>query len=198
MPKFKVPRKSTFVDMTAMVDVAFLLVTFFMLATKMAPAAQVKVTTPTSQVPVKVPETDIVTLLVTEDGRVFFDMDNKNHRQTLLSLMGQKYGIGFSEKEAKDFGLAGPVGVPMEQMQAYLAKKPQERAKLTLPGVPADTTASGELGVWINNARAANPNVRILIKADGEAAYPKVEEVMKVLQAQGINKFNLITNLEGN
>ncbi|MEY4291989.1 MAG: hypothetical protein RIQ61_366, partial [Bacteroidota bacterium] len=33
MPKVKIPRKSTVVDMTAMCDVAFLLLTFFMLAT---------------------------------------------------------------------------------------------------------------------------------------------------------------------
>lgn len=196
MAKFKIPRKSTFVDMTAMVDVAFLLVTFFMLATKMAPAAQVKVQTPTSKVPVKVPDSDIVTLLVTADGKVFFDMDNKKHRATLLSLMGQKYGVSFTADEAEKFGLAGPIGITIDQMKAFLALRPQERAKRTYPGIPADTSATGELGVWVNNARASNPNVRILIKADGEAAYPKVEEVMKALQAQGINKFNLITNLE--
>ena len=69
MPKVKVPRKSTSVDMTAMTDVAFLLLTFFMLATKFKPDEPVVVDTPSSISEIKLPESGIMQITIDKQGR---------------------------------------------------------------------------------------------------------------------------------
>ncbi len=72
MPKVKIPRKSTLIDMTAMCDVAFLLLTFFMLTTQFKSDESVIVDTPSSISEIKLPDTDILNITVTADGKLFF------------------------------------------------------------------------------------------------------------------------------
>jgi biopolymer transport protein ExbD len=105
MSKVKVPRKSTVVDMTAMTDVAFLLLTFFMLATKFKPDEPVTVTTPSSISEIKLPETDILLLTIDKDSRVFFAMDGESNRLELLDKMAEKYQLTFNDKQKKEFSL---------------------------------------------------------------------------------------------
>ena len=101
MSKVKVPRKSTSVDMTAMTDVAFLLLTFFMLATKFKPDEPVIVDTPSSISEIKLPESDIMLLTIDKDGRVFFGIDG-------LLLIGRQ----FHQKEFLRPSIAQPFFVP--------------------------------------------------------------------------------------
>jgi biopolymer transport protein ExbD len=198
MPKVKVPRKSTVIDMTAMCDVAFLLLTFFMLTTQFKGEDSVFVDTPSSISDIKLPDTDIMTITVTKDGSVFFGIDNKSQaREKLLDKISQKFNIQFTEDEAKTFRLTSQIGVPIAQLKGWLALDEYDRKQFKQTGIPVDST-NNELGTWIMQGRLSNPAVRICIKGDGYCPYPVVKKVMNTLQEKNVNKFNLITDLETN
>ncbi len=193
MPKVKIPRKAISIDMTPMVDMAFLLVTFFMLTTKFAPDEPVKVENPKSTSQFKVPEKDKTTIIVANDGRVFFNFDGKYNRQTLIYQMGKKYDIDFSQDEINTFAVLGMMGVPMNEMRAYLDTDPEARKDFDQKGIPIDSI-NNELNYWIILSRAANPSSIIVIKADNMSQYGKVKRIIQILQDQNINRFSLITS----
>ena len=197
MPKINMPKKSPVLDMTPMVDLAFLLVTFFILTTKFRPEEPVIVDTPSSISEIKLPERDIMLITIDKEGRVFFDVDGKKTRTTLIQKMGERYSINFTPEEVKRFSILSSFGMPMNNMKQLLNAKEGERQALhkQTPGIPTDSLKN-ELADWINQSRLANPSLRIAIKGDGQVNYPVVKEVIKTLQSQRINKFNLITNLE--
>ncbi|MFN5920465.1 MAG: ExbD/TolR family protein, partial [Bacteroidota bacterium] len=128
MPKVKVPRKSTSVDMTAMTDVAFLLLTFFMLATKFKPDEPVVVDTPSSISEIKLPETDIMLITIDKEGRVFFGIDGQNTRAELLNRMTAKYKLQLSADDVKEFSLLSSFGAPISQLKQYVSLKSEQRA----------------------------------------------------------------------
>jgi biopolymer transport protein ExbD len=198
MPKVKVPRKSTLIDMTAMCDVAFLLLTFFMLTTQFKSDESVYVDLPKSISEIKLPDTDILNITITKDGRVFFTIDNKNFaRQRLLDKISQKYNIVFTPQEQKAFELTGSVGMPIGGLKDFLSLDDYSRKQYYQPGIPVDST-NNELSTWIMQGRLSNPNVRITIKGDRDCPWPIVKKVINTLQDRHVNKFNLITNLEAN
>lgn len=195
MAKVKVPRKSTSVDMTAMTDVAFLLLTFFMLATKFKPDEPVVVDTPSSISEIKLPESDIMQLTVDKTGRVFFGIDGQKTREDLLQRMAEVYNMKFTPEEIKEFSLQSTIGVPIAQLPQFLKMSTEERAKANFPGVPTDSL-NNELGNWIWQARLTNNNVRVAIKGDRDANMPTVKRVIAVLQEKKVNRFNFITSME--
>jgi biopolymer transport protein ExbD len=197
MPKVKVPRKSTLIDMTAMCDVAFLLLTFFMLTTQFKTDESIIVDTPSSISEIKLPETDILNITINKEGKVFFSLDNKNFsRERLLQRISEKYPeLQFTAQEEKAFVLTGSVGVPINQLKGYLDLEDDERKMYSQPGIPVDST-NNELGIWIMQGRLSNPNVRITVNADQFCAWPVVKQVINTLQDKNVNKFNLITDLE--
>lgn len=197
MPKIKVPRKSTLIDMTAMCDVAFLLLTFFMLTTQFKSDESVIVDTPSSISEIKLPDTDILNITITREGKVFFNIDNKNFaRERLLARITEKYPeLQFTAQEEKAFSLTGSVGVPLNQLKGYLDLDEIDRKMYDQPGIPVDSS-NNELGTWIMQGRLSNPNVRITIKGDQACPWPIVKKVMDTLQDKNVNKFNLITDLE--
>lgn len=197
MPKVKVPRKSTLIDMTAMCDVAFLLLTFFMLTTQFKSDDSVIVDTPSSISEIKLPDTDILNITVTRDGKVFFSIDNKNFsREKLLARISDKYPtLQFTPEEEKAFVLTGSIGVPLAELKGYLDLEETARKLYEQPGIPVDST-NNELGVWIMQGRLSNPNVRITIKGDQACPWPVIKKVMDTLRDKNVNKFNLITDLE--
>lgn len=195
MSKVKVQRTQPSLDMTPMVDLAFLLVTFFMLTTKFAAEEPITVDMPSSVSEIKLPETDILTISVSKEGTVFFNMDGKYNRVALLEKIGSKYGVAFSNLQKNDFALLSSFGLPVGNLKDFLDMDPEHRKLIRQPGIPCDSI-NNELSDWIVLARTTNPKLRIAIKGDSEASYPVVREVINTLIDNNVRIFNLITNLE--
>jgi biopolymer transport protein ExbD len=199
MPKVKVPRKSTTIDMTAMCDVAFLLLTFFILTTKFKPQDPVVVDIPSSHGK-SIKDKDLIMITVAPDGKIFFDLENTNMRKSTLEQMGEKYKMQFSSEEINAFKGAGAVGVPMKDLKTWLNTPADQRNRPEkLKGIPVnDSTLTGnELADWIICARRSNPDARIAVKGDKSTAYPSINAVIQTFQMRKIFRFNFVTSLEG-
>ena len=199
MPRVKVARKSTAIDMTAMCDVAFLLLTFFILTAKPRTEDPVPVDVPASSVEIPIPD-DNVLLLTVGKGKVFFTVDGNDIRKQTLTQMGEKYKINFTPQQKQVFSGLQVSGVPMNQMQAFLNLDNDQRKAYKQPGIPTDTTANNELADWIREARKAdvslhNKALRISIKGDSKEEFPTIKKIINVLQNQKANKFSLITSV---
>lgn len=196
MAKVKVKRKSTFIDMTAMSDVTVLLLTFFMLTSTFIQKEPVTVTTPGSVSEIKIPESDILQILVDPRGKVFMTLDKQEDRVEVLKKVGEEYGITFTPEEINKFRLANSFGVPISQMKAFLALSEDEQdATLKELGIPTDST-DNQFKVWVKSAREQNRNLRIAIKADQTTPYPEIKTIMTSLQDIRENRYNLITSLK--
>lgn len=196
MPKVKVPRKSTTVDMTAMCDVAFLLLTFFMLTSNFVAKEPIVVSVPSSISEIKIPERNIATVLIDPNGKVFFGVDTQKDRREVLENVGKAYNMTFDEKELKVFSTINMAGVPIEKMKAFLALKPELRdSKEAAIGIPTDSI-NNQFKEWMKIAMQVNPELRIAIKADQKTPYKVVKDIMKSLQDIRQNRYNLITSLE--
>lgn len=196
MPKIKIPRKSTFIDMTAMCDVAFLLLTFLLLTSNIIKPEAVMVSAPSSISEIKIPETDILEIIVDVNGKVYIGIDNQEKRKDLLSKIAEKYGLSFDKKETKEFSLINSFGVPAEKLKSFLDLPSEERIMLeNALGIPCDSV-NNQFKDWVMFAREVNPEMVIAIKADRKTPYPKIKRVMNSLQELRENRYHLITNLE--
>jgi len=196
MPKVKVQRKSTAVDMTAMCDVAFLLLTFFMLTSNFTQKEAIQVVTPSSISEIKIPETNIMSILVDKDGKVFFGIDKADNRIALLDEIAKENNLTFSKEEKYAFSLTGTFGVPLNKLKAFLDLPPEARdLKENAIGIPCDST-DNQFKSWVRLGRKVNPALRIAIKADQKTPFPKIKTVMSTLQDLRENRYNLITSLE--
>jgi biopolymer transport protein ExbD len=195
MPKVKPHRSNPSLDMTPMVDLAFLLVTFFMLISKFAPEEVVVVDTPSSTSDIKLPESDIITISVDKAGRIFYGVDSKTTKLALIEKMEKKYQVTLTPEERTKFAIMPSFGVPISQLKQLVNLSDSQLKKANQPGVPADSL-NNELGDWVVQTRYSNPKVRIAIKGDNDADVPTIKKVIKTLQDNKINKFNLITDKE--
>jgi biopolymer transport protein ExbD len=200
MPKVKIKRKSTATDMTAMCDVAFLLLTFFILTATARQPEPLPVETPSSTVTVKLPDTDISSLTIGQ-GKVFFGVVGQDVRINTLQRMAEQYKMTFTPEEIKRFAVVESFGVPIANLKQYIAMDGAERLKLQQPGIPSDSGANNELKQWILQARYATKelhgkDLRFSLKGDSKEEYPTIRKVIDILQEQNINKFSLITSLE--
>jgi biopolymer transport protein ExbD len=202
MPKVKPHRTSPSLDMTPMVDLAFLLVTFFMLTTQFRPDEAVVVDPPSSTSDLRAPESDILTLTIDNKKRVFFGYDKAPVKEAALKAMGTKYGVTFTPTQIKQFSLLPNFGVPITQLGSYLDKDTEDRKALNkgLPGIPYDSL-NNQMIDWVLEARKANAAqfkkpTFLVIRGDGNADVQTVQKVIKELQEKDINRFNLLTSLE--
>ena len=205
MPKLKMPKSSPSLDMTPMVDLAFLLVTFFMLTAQFRPEEAVAVDTPSSMSESPIPMTNMMTIVVDSAGRVFWDFTDKGVRIAVLEELGKRVNYTPSQEEKIKFANVGPVGVPIERLQEMLALETGGDRKEYMnqfSGIPTDSL-NNQLRDWIATTRNifyndAQQNPIIALKADGNTNYMKVAEVIRIFQSPGIqiSKFKMITDLE--
>lgn len=197
MPRAHIKRKSTAIDMTAMCDMAFLLLTFFILTSKFKTQDLVPVDIPGSSVTIKLPD-DVATITIGQN-KVFFSMEGEAIRRQTLENVGQKYNVTFTPAEKAVFETLPSFGVPIENMKQFLDLSPDQRKELKQGGIPTDSV-SNQLFNWVREARVSakqlvNKDLRISIKGDSKEEYPVIKKVIDILQKQKVNKFSLITSM---
>lgn len=195
MPKAKIAKKSTWVDMTAFVDVSFLILTFFILATKFKPEEPVEVKFPSSVSADKVPETDAFLVTIDKDGRVFVQMDDPNARKSIAENLNETRKLGLTPADIKAFTNAPSIGVPFAAFKQLLAMDQEQQKTLKQPGIPVPDSTGGELYYWIRDAKStyAGKKTSWLIKADNATKYPVIRNVLEAFKRNDINKFQLVT-----
>ncbi|MBL7826921.1 MAG: biopolymer transporter ExbD [Saprospiraceae bacterium] len=209
MPKHKPKRGTPLIDMTAMTDVAFLLLTFFMLTAKMKPTETVVIDTPSSISETKLPDAGTLTVSVDPEGKIFLDMAGQHTRMSLINDINSRFQLGMNDQEKLIFSNLGMFGVPRARLKQLINTPPAERGHFPMDGIPVDTSDinKSELADWIHNARIAQFRMKqegkvtdeyvIVVKADKNTPYPAVQRVINTLTDINVNKFNLITSMEG-
>ena len=204
MAKIKIQKKDIWIDMTPMSDVMTLLLCFFMLTSTFLTPEPVSVTAPNSVSELKIPEQDVLNILVTPEGRVYCGTENKNNMQAMLDAVTDKFGITLNANQIKHFREDAMVGAPMSQLAAYLSLEQEKMAEeVQKLGLPLDSIelkdgskGKSEFQEWVASARDANPDIKLAIKCDANTSYAVVKKMMSELQDMSENRFQLITNLD--
>jgi len=197
MSKVKVKKLSTFIDMTAMSDVTVLLLTFFMLTATFVPKEPIRIIAPSSVMEIKIPDANLMTILVKTNGQCYINLDRPNDRRKVLELVGRDYEITFTPQQVNSFVNQPIIGVPIRSLSKFLDLRLEDQdAVLKDSGIPLDST-NNQLRTWIQYATQVNKDLRIAIKADQSIPYVNVKDVIETLQDLKQNRFSLITNLRG-
>jgi biopolymer transport protein ExbD len=198
MSKVKPKKRSTFIDMTAMSDVTVLLLTFFMSTATFIPKEPVQVMTPGSVSEIKIPDANVMTILVDNGGRIFLLLDRKDDKLAVLENIGKDYNITFTDKQKLSFLNQTCIGMPVGKLQKFLDMdtQDQDEALRQIGGIPADST-NNQFKEWVRTATSVNKDLSIAIKADETTPYPKVKNVITTLQDLKLNRYNLVTTLRG-
>lgn len=200
MPKVKIPRKSTNIDMTAMCDVAFLLLSFFILATKQKPPEVLAVQTPSSVSSKAVPDKSII-ITLTKEGRTFLMLGDETKKSDILNNINSTKALGLSAAELSKWGKQEFIGLPLNQIKSVLSQGISIPAD-KMPGIPTDST-NNEMADWmrsITNVYAGGDQSKleqmILVKGDNAALYPSFKNVKDAFKKADIYKFRIVTNGE--
>ncbi|MBQ8158807.1 MAG: biopolymer transporter ExbD [Prevotella sp.] len=199
MGKIKIAKKDIWIDMTPMSDVMTLLLCFFMLTSTFLTPEPVKVNTPGSVSEVKVPENDVLNILVSPEGNIYVGSENRNTMNDMLDEVTAKFGISLTGAQLKNFKEDAMIGAPLNVLPTYLSlpkeKMGEEIQKLSIPLDSIDGGMS-EFQEWVKAARNSNPDLRVAIKCDGNTSYAVVKKMMSELQDMNENRYQLITNLD--
>lgn len=215
MPKVKMHKETPSLDMTPMVDLAFLLVTFFMLTASFRQPEPVTVDPPSSTTETLIPR-DVFLVSIDKTGRTFIEITSPVVKGMVFAEMAKRYKIASNSEDSIKFLGAGPIGLAMKDISNYLDMDPTDRAKVEQKGIPYDTTEDTELEVWAEVARqmdfsykqekAASEKTQVdlskllqfAIKADGDAKYVDVKKIIEVFRKAEVEQFQMITSLEDN
>jgi biopolymer transport protein ExbD len=200
MPKVKIPRKSTTIDMTAMCDVAFLLLSFFILATKQKPPEVLTVKTPTSVSAKAAPEKSIL-ITMTKEGKVFLMLGDDTKKAAIVDDFNTTRGLQLTATELAKLKKAEYIGMPVNMLKSSL-NAPQEIPANLMPGIPVDSI-NNELSYWIKSVTNAYKGEdqrklqdMILVKGDGAALYPVFKNVKEAFKVNELFKFRIVTEGE--
>ena len=185
--------------MTPMSDVMTLLLCFFMLTSTFLTPEPIKVNTPSSVSEVKVPENDVLNILVSPEGNIYVGSENKNTMLEMMQTVTDKFGVSITGEKLKHFREDAMIGAPMAVFESYYAldqeKMAEEIQKLSIPLDSIDGGKS-EFQEWVTAAREANPDIRLAIKSDAKTSYKVIKKMMSELQDMNENRYQLITNLD--
>ncbi len=115
MPKFKPKRAGVRIDMTPLVDVAFLLLCFFMLTTQFKPEEAVTIELPSSHSDIKLPESDVMQISLAKDGRIFLGLSEQLLRRRIFG---------------KEYELKAGIEVPKDKLADFLIRARTANPKL--------------------------------------------------------------------
>jgi biopolymer transport protein ExbD len=202
MPHIKIAKKSTATDMTPFVDIAFLILSFFIMATKFKPPEPIPVTTPNSVSAKKVKEENSLLITFDKDSRVFINVNSKKDPEKLTQViqgLNASRNLGLSAAEMDNFKNAPIIGVPFSSLKSLLDLPASEQGKVKQPGIPVLDTLNNELVWWVAETKKAFAGETLLymIKGDNNAKFPTVEGVINAMRKNEEFKFNLITAQEG-
>lgn len=199
MGRFKISKQDTFIDMTPMSDVMVLLLTFFMLTATFVKEEPVKVNTPGSVSEIKIPSSNLLTIFVSREGKIFMNMDSPQGMTALANQLKSEGKLSLTDKEVQEFSQVPMFGTPLNTINGWLASNDRNGILTKDPkaGIPCDKI-SDELKVWVAAAsKACGDKMRIAIKADKNTSYKVIKNVMKSLREIDQNRYNLITSLAG-
>jgi biopolymer transport protein ExbD len=200
MPRVKVPRKGTNVDMTAMCDVAFLLLSFFILCAKFKPPDALVVVTPSSVSSRIAPDQNVVLITIDSAAKVYFSVSDKNvpEKQSIIDEINTTKGIGLTDAEKDNFVKqpAAYIGVPFSQLKSYLDRTPEQLKGVRLPGIPTKDSTDNELIPWVHAATNAfqGSHMNIVVKGDNSSKYPAFQGVIIAMKKNDQLKFQLWTS----
>jgi biopolymer transport protein ExbD len=200
MGRAKLPRKSTNIDMTAMCDVAFLLLSFFILATKFKPPEALKVETPNSVFTKIAIDRNVVMITIDKDGKVFFSVSdvNRPEKEQIIDAINSSKNLGLTANEKASFSKnpTSYIGVPFRQLKQYLGLSQEEQKRVTLTGIPVKDSTDNEMIDWIRAAVGAfqGTKMNILVKGDNNSKYPSFQGVIIAFKKNDQMKFQMVTN----
>ena len=202
MGKVKVKKSDVWIDMTPMSDVMVLLLTIFMMTSTFVKNEAVKVVTPGSVSEIKVPENNVLSLLVDKDGKIFAGMDTPAKQEALLLDMASKYGISLTQEQLENGRGSANIGVAMKDLNELLSQ-PSEKLNeyQQVRGIPTDSVNGGmsEFQDWVTAAYDANgEDMKLAIKADQATPYKVIKKMMSELQDMNRNRYYLITSYKTN
>ena len=201
MPSIKIPKKSTDTDMTPFVDIAFLILSFFIMATKFKPPEPVEIKTPGSVLSQKLPENNAVLITIDSTDKVYFTVlsdKDKTKFDDIIKGINTSQNLGLSPAELNNFRQTFLVGVPFAGLKQLLATDAKAQATLKQPGIPVKDSANNQLVWWIREAKNAfaGQKLNYLIKGDAKSKYPAFEAVIAALKKNDELKYNLVTSLD--
>ncbi len=195
MSRPKLPRKSTSIDMTAMCDVAFLLLSFFILTTKFKPSEAITVVTPSSVASKVAPDKDIVLITIDKNGKVFLSLDDESKKEYIANVLNTTKNLKI---DSKAFAKSAFFGTSFSQLASFLTIPEPDRKGNLLPGIPIKDSTNNELVEWLKiiNDSYQGQKINLLLKGDNLAKYPSFKSVLFAFKKNDFLKFQMVTNPE--